>query len=132
MNARGALIARWLAVFGLLLHMAVPMAHTPPGLTVNIPNFSPAPRAEHAAHDSHHAPHGTDQDAPKSKPGHNRPMQCPICQALQLGGPVLAPAIFVFIAPTILGAVFETAASDAVVERFASPHQARAPPFPIF
>lgn len=55
-------------------------------------------------------------------------MQCPICQALQLGGPALVPTAFVFQASEIIGVAFETAASDIAVERFASPLQIRAPP----
>jgi hypothetical protein len=126
-------MARWLAVFGLLLHMAVPMAHTPPGLAA-----APVAMAAHVMDGTSHSAHGhhgddaaavQDAPAPKPvKPGHDRPMQCPICQALQLGGPALLPTAFMFQAPDIAGAVFETAASDVAVERFASPLQARAPP----
>lgn len=132
MRARMAGMARWLAVFGLLLHMAVPMAHTPPSPAT-------APAAAHAMDASGHSAHGhhgdhaaADHDlpAPKpAKPGHERPMQCPICQALQLGGPALLPTVFVFQAPAVAGVVFEASAPTIAVERFASPLQARAPPF---
>lgn len=130
MRTRLGVMARWLAVFGLLLHMAVPMAHQPPGSVA-----APAPMAAHAMDGSGysaHGHHGDDDDAaqddPAPKPGHDRPMQCPICQALQLGGPALLPTAFVFQAPQIVGAVFEASASDVATERFASPLQARAPP----
>lgn len=128
---RFAAMARWLAVFGLLLHMAVPMAHRPPGFAA-----TSVPAATHAMDGSGHSAHGSrddhaaaEQDAPEpAKPGHDRPMQCPICQALQLGGPALVPIAYVFQAPEIAGVVFETAASGTAAERFASPLQARAPP----
>ena len=125
-------MARWLAVFGLLLHMAVPMAHTPPQLAAVVSMAGHAMETTgHSAH-GHHGDHAaTEQDAPATKPtkpGHDRPMQCPICQALQLGGPALVPIAFVFQASAITGAVYETAAIDVTVERFASPLQVRAPP----
>jgi hypothetical protein len=130
MRARLASMARWLAVFGLLLHMAVPMAHQPPGFA------APAPMAAHAVDAGGHSAHGhhgdhaaSDQESPKpTKSGHDRPMQCPICQVLQLGGPALLPTAFAFQAPDIVSAVFEAFTSDFAVERFASPLQARAPP----
>ncbi len=127
---RFAAMARWLAVFGLLLHMAVPMAHTPPQLAAVAPMAHHAMDATgHSAH-GHHGDHAAaKQDVPKpAKPGHDRPMQCPICQALQLGGPALVPTVFVFQAPAIAGVVFDVTASDVAVERFANPLQARAPP----
>ena len=130
---RLAAMARWLATFGLLLHMAVPMAHRPPGAVA-----ASAPLAAHVmdgtghsahGHHSDHAAASPDAPAPKpAKPGHDRPMQCPICQALQFGGPALLPATFVFQTPDIVGVVFQASASDVAVQRFASPLQARAPP----
>ena len=131
MRTRLAAMARWLAVFGLLLHMAVPMAHRPPSFAA-----APLPMAAHVMDGTGHSAHGhhgdqanADQGAPKpAKPGHDRPMQCPICQALQLGGPALLPAAFAFQTPDAISDVFEAPASDVAVERFASPLQARAPP----
>jgi len=115
---RLAAMAHWLAVFGLLLHMAAPMAHA-------------MDASGHSAH-GHHGDHAAaNQNAPAPKPaksGHDRPMQCPICQALQLGGPALVPTIFVFAAPESIGVVFEIAATDHAAELFTSPLQARAPP----
>jgi hypothetical protein len=55
-------------------------------------------------------------------------MQCPICQALQLGSLALVPIIFVFAAPDLDRIIFDAVAPDRVAERFASPLQARAPP----
>ena len=63
MRARAASIARFLAVFGLLLHMAVPMAHVPPQFA--------APRSALSAHDaadhSAHGHQGDDELRPKGE-----------------------------------------------------------------
>ena len=123
-------MARWLAVFGILLHMAVPMAHTPPQLAAVVSMADHVMAATgHSAH-GHHGDHAAaEQGTPKpAKPGHDRPMQCPICQALQLGGPALVPIAFVFQAPEAAGAAYQTASFDVTAERFASPLQVRAPP----
>ena len=120
-------MARWLATFGLLLHMAVPMAHRPHGAVA-----ASAPMGAYVMDGTGHSAHGHHgddaaavPDAPAPKPGHDRPMQCPICQALQFGGPALLPATFVFKTPDIVRVVFQASASDVAVERFASPLQAK-------
>lgn len=132
MRAQAVSIARFLAIFGLLLHVAVPMVHPPPQAAA-APALATHDATGHSA-TGHHGGHGDTaglggNHAPEPKKrGHDRPMPCPICQALQLGGTALLPSSPVLLPPDRGTVAFEAAAAEIALHRFALPLQPRAPP----
>ncbi len=116
-------VGAWLAVFALLLQMALPLAHDPLGLAMVAPGLS-SPIC--------HAGATAAEGAPGQRPASHDPACgiCPLCITLQSGGVFLAPSAGAGILAAFLPAAKPTpvAAASGAVRSLRVASQPRAPP----